>query len=227
MSFETPETNPNPLFKPFDKDALFKNLDDLAEKAEAGGILSAYKEKIADNLSYEIDFRGPFIYFFVIDENDNTLSNFIFRIEEDNFTLQHRTVSKELKKLSISGSLLLKKSEEFLRILLEKYDSNINKIIIESGQVGVTNWALKNGYQFKDEKEKEKYNKIISGEEDGYVVTNDFVVDDKYNDYIFTKDNYEKAKIAFSAKREDDKKEVDLRKFSERFELIKEIKKNE
>jgi hypothetical protein len=59
------------------------------------------------------------------------------------------------------------------------------------------------------------------------VVTNDFVVDDKYNDYIFTKDNYEKAKIAFSAKREDDKKEVDLRKFSERFELIKEIKKNE
>lgn len=228
MSFETPKTNPNPLFKPFDKDELFKDFDDLIAKAKnCDEVLPFYKEKISDKLSYEIEFMGKFIYFFVIDENDNTLSNFIFRVEEDNFTLQHRTVNNNLKELSINGSTLLKKSEEFLTLFLEKSgNTKIDKIVIESGQVGVTNWALKNGYQFKNEKEKEKYDKIISGEEDDYVITDDFVVEDRYNNYIFTKDNYEKAKIAFSAKREDDKKDVDLRVFSERFELIKEIKKN-
>lgn len=228
MSFETPKTNPNPLFKPFDKDELFKDFDDLIAKAKnCDEVLPFYKEKISDKLSYEIEFMGKFIYFFVIDENDNALSNFIFRVEEDNFTLQHRTVNKNLKELSINGSTLLKKSEEFLTLFLEKSgNTKIDKIVIESGQVGVTNWALKNGYQFKNEKEKEKYDKIISGEEDDYVITDDFVVEDRYNNYIFTKDNYEKAKIAFSAKREDDKKDVDLRVFSERFELIKEIKKN-
>lgn len=228
MSFETPKTNPNPLFKPFDKDELFKDFDDLIAKAKnCDEVLPFYKEKISDKLSYEIEFMGKFIYFFVIDENDNALSNFIFRVEEDNFTLQHRTVNNNLKELSINGSTLLKKSEEFLTLFLEKSgNTKIDKIVIESGQVGVTNWALKNGYQFKNEKEKEKYDKIISGEEDDYVITDDFVVEDRYNNYIFTKDNYEKAKIAFSAKREDDKKDVDLRVFSERFELIKEIKKN-
>jgi len=227
MSFEDlKNNNPNPFLQPFDKEKIFDQLDKIDHESGGDGYISIYEEKISDSIDFKVESQGLFLFFFIIDKDDNTLANFIFKVDDDKITLQHRVINKRLKDLSITGSAVLKKTEEFIKLVLEKSNNKeVKKFVIDSGQTGITNWAIKNGYQFENDEQKDRYHRIISGQEKDYFVSDDFKFGDMYSGYIFSKENYDRAKIFLAEKKaQGEEGFTDFRDFSERFELVKEIK---
>jgi len=152
-----------------------------------------FETNISESLTFvaykaEESFGGGIMFRIV--EGEDIKAQITFNSEEEGaFNMVHREVQSQ--SLGISGSSLLRKIEEYFKILQES-KSLPNKLIfsIEAGQETVAQWALKNGYEFKSAEQEQLFNSIISGQKgDEYVVTN--IGDGNlYDSYIFEKDVY-------------------------------------
>jgi hypothetical protein len=185
-----------------------------------------YKEKISDSLNFEVCTNERFLSFYLNDNAGNHLINFKYGRIGENLSQEHREVSEDLKKYGVNGSMFLQKVEEFLAIMVNKSEEKgFKHFLINTGQVGVIDWALKNGYHFQDQKQEEKYSQILSGDKEDYEVSDEFKSGNKYGGYIFKKINFNKAEQFFNEElhKSEDRDNIDLRDFTERFELIKDI----
>ncbi|MDP3986349.1 MAG: hypothetical protein Q8P77_02885 [Candidatus Veblenbacteria bacterium] len=212
--------------RPFDSEKINALFNEAIKNIEAEDEQVIYKEGVNEDLDYEVTSSGPVIAFYLKDKADNRLMNFKFRKVEESLCLEHREINKGIRDYGINGSIFLKKDEEFLMALLRKSDNKeIKNFIIDSGQTNVIQWAVKNGYHFNDSSQKELFEKIVNSENNEYIVTGQFKLGDKYNNYIFKKENvkpvkkYIKEQIYEGWERDD----IDLRDFTVRFKLIKEI----
>ncbi len=182
---------------------------------------------IYDNIRFEAHkgqdkFGGG--YCFRILDGDTIKAQMNFEVKEGSIlNVFHREVNSQ--KLGINGSSLLKKIEEYFGLMIERdKDFKIKGYSMESGQIKVVKWALKNGYSFKEKEEEELFASICSGEESReYIIADvgNVKLEDKklFQRYIFERGVYEE-------KKEEMEKNPDLaEKYSLRFTLFKSVKK--
>lgn len=184
-----------------------------------------YQENISDNLKFEVCTNGQFLSFYLTDESGQHLANFKYNRVGDKLSQEHREIDDSLLNYGINGSLFLQKVEEFLTIMVNKSKEKIDEFFINSGQTSVINWAIKNGYHFKNKEQEEMYSNVLKDSEK-YVISDEFKNGNKYQNYIFQKDNLSKAKdfLEGELNKGEDRDSIDLKDFSERFQLVKDIK---
>lgn len=212
--------------KPLAVDEVNTNLDSVAGEVKMHEDLVIWRKKISNDLNFEVCSNGPFISFYLTDKTGERLLNFKYRKLGNELSQEHRETAPNLSDYDINGSLFLQKAEEFLTIMVNKSPEKINHFLINSGQKQVIDWALKNGYHFRDIKQEEKYQDVLS-DNDNYAVSDNFSYGNKYQTYIFEKDNIKKAENYLNEQLNngEERENIDLRSFSERFDLIKDIPK--
>ncbi len=145
-----------------------------------------------------------------------------FDVEEESvLDMSHREVSSQ--DLGINGSAFLAKIEEYFKVMIERdEDFKIKEYSLETGQIEVIEWALKNGYFFRNNEEREVFELISRGGEcEKYVIVNigDEELEAKklFQGYLFERRVYEEEK-------EEIEKDYSLaEKYCLRFSLLKEI----
>lgn len=213
---------------PFDPERVLSEAT-LGLKNEGEVII--YKEKITDNLNFVVYRSEVGFAFLLLTKDEERRAMFIFKLKGDKLSLEHRVVNPELKEQGINGSMILKKAEEYVRVLLTvKEIKDIREFEIEAGQTEVIDWALKNGYKFRDSRKESLYQKLksspkevpIATEEGTVRITDDFKQGNLYGGYVILEEMYDEATAHVKERREQGK-EPDLRPDSVRFELAKEI----
>ena len=148
-------------------------------------------------------------------EGEDIKAQITFNPEDGNvLNMVHREAQSQ--SLGISGSSLLRKIEEYFKVLQEsKVLSPETNFSVEAGQATVAQWALKNGYRFKNTEQEQLFDSIISGKKlDEYIVTD--IGDGKlFDSYIFKRDVYDQHE------RDIDNDSTLAKKYSIHFTLIK------
>lgn len=212
-------------FTETEKDILASNFISSKNNPEA---VLLFNLNINNNIRFEAykgedKFGGG--YCFRIIDGDRIKAQMNFEVKKDfALSLFHREVNSQ--KLGINGSSLLRKIEEYFEVIVEKdKDFEIKEYSMESGQIKVIRWALKNEYSFREEDE-ELFDLICSGHKsEKYIIADigDEKLEDKklFQGYIFERNIYEE-------KREEMEKDPSLaEKYSLRFTLFKKIKNKE
>ncbi|MFA5421089.1 MAG: hypothetical protein WC280_03665 [Patescibacteria group bacterium] len=232
MNFERPTTEKEESFfsRKLDEKKVLESLAEANEKIKDGSHdVLVLKEKVSERLNFEVETSGRFISFYLKDENNNSLIDFKYKRAISCLSQVHREVKRgELKGTDINSSMFLSKVEEFLTIMV-KDNNSVDKFLINTGQKSVIEWARRNGYKFIDKDQIKKYNSIIEGEDDNYIVTDNLRDGDKYDKYIMTKDKLAEAEkhLEERLKEGDSRDNIDLRHFSQRFDLLKRINKED
>ncbi len=118
----------------------------------------------------------PYLTLTVFEENgedelvEQAAFEFIWGKEEIN--LVHR--ESLIRERGVSGTELLHKAIDMMKILIEKAVLPERPLVLTSGNVYIVSWALKNGFTFSNPKEKEIYENTKPAdkvsEDDAYVL---------------------------------------------------------
>lgn len=181
------------------------------------------EKKLSENIefvAYKTEKRFGDTLLFRITKNDDVKAQLSFNPEKGNvFNMVHREVQSH--DIGINGSTMLKKVEEYFSVLQdsEALPPEIT-FALEVGQTSVAQWAMKNGYTFKDAKQEQLFKSIREGKDpEKYIVTN--IGDGTlFDSYIFEKDVYQ------NHKKEMEEDPSLAKKYSLRLELIKQSTKN-
>ncbi|MBT7772644.1 hypothetical protein HN713_03045 [bacterium] len=169
-------------------------VDNFKKALESSEDTKLFEKNISENLTFTA-YKGAARFgggiMFRISEGEEIKAQITFNPEEGNvLNMVHREVQSQ--SLGISGNSFLKKIEECFEILKkEEVLPQETTFSMESGQVTVVQWALKNGYIFKDDGQRQLFDAIASGQKnDEYVITD--IGDGKlFDSYIFRKETYE------------------------------------
>jgi len=179
-----------------------------------------FEKNIGGNVNFvaykgEARFGGGIL--FRVMDGEEIKAQITFDPETGNvLNMVHREVQSQ--SFGISGSSLLIKIDEYFKALEEsKVLSPETTFSVEAGQASVAQWALKNGYAFKDREQEQLFHSIISGQKnDEYLITD--VGDGKlFNSYFFRRDVYNLHKSDL------DENPTLAKKYSVRFTLIKKL----
>lgn len=153
--------------------------------------------------------------------NKKGLGDLVFSTypKSQHYHLRHREV--DTGNLGISGSDMLKKAESVIQTLIETGVLPEKPLSIEAGQVGVIDWALRNGYQFLSEEKQKLYESIKAGHSD-YATNVTITTEDGWqrHGYIFTREKADWARKTISGT---GGSAEDITLQAVRFELIKSI----
>lgn len=146
------------------------------------------------------------------------------------YSLRHRRLYEESRKLGVTGAVFLKKLEEIMVALIEGGRLEPLPFVVEAGQVGVIEWAKNNGYKFVNPDRETFYDEIIAGDRSEYTIDNNF--DDPKqgvrSGFIVKEGMIENEQARVDAVADDEDVEPIFKGFdtvnaSERFILVKEI----
>lgn len=215
-----PDAVKQKFLEPFTTEEKTELVRVFRESRDNPEAVQLFERHIGGNINfvaYKAEARyGGEIFFRVMDGNE-VKAQINFRPKKgDVLDMVHREVQSQT--LGISGSSLLVKIEEYFKVLEEaKLLSSETTLAVEAGQVSVAQWALKNGYKFKNQEEEQLFQAIASGQKrDEYIVTD--VGDGKlFDSYIFKRDIYE------SHKSEMNEDPTLAKKYSVRFVLVKRL----
>jgi len=199
-----------------EKPQMIRKFQDAEKSTEATKL---FEVEIGRNLSfvaYKAEARfGGGIVFRIMDGKD-VKTQITFNPEESGVLgMVHREVQSQ--SLGISGSSFLRKIEEYFQILKEANAlTSATSYSVDAGQSTVIQWALRNGYEFKDLEQRMLFESIISAQNDKYVIV-DVGEGALFDHYIFHKETLEKHKDEIYA---DPTKAKD---YSVRFQLTKSL----
>ncbi len=224
---ENSDSNELSFFKkPLDSLEINIKLDEVMKEAKMVDNILIYQEKISDQLSFDVYTNGLCLSFYLTNSQGDHLADFKYKNIFNELCQEHRQVDEGLKDYKINGSMFLQKVEEFLTIMVNKSKNKaIKHFVIDSAQAGVIDWAVKNGYRFKDFEQEERYSRISLGADSDYIITDGFKDGNKYGGYILKQDNLNttKAFLQSALARGESRDNIDLRDFTERFKLVKDI----
>jgi len=218
LGLSTPSEIKQKFLEPFtdeEKREFVSTFKQAAGNPEANKL---FEKNISENITFiayktEENFGGSIM--FRIMEGEDIKAQITFNPEDGNvLNMVHREAQSQ--SLGISGSSLLRKIEEYFKVLQEsKVLSPETNFSVEAGQATVAQWALKNGYRFKNTEQEQLFDSIISGKKlDEYIVTD--IGDGKlFDSYIFKRDVYDQHE------RDIDNDSTLAKKYSIHFTLIK------
>lgn len=122
-------------------------------------------------------------------------AEFILRQKPDRLMIEHRLVRPESKRAGINGTLLLQKTEAYVRFLQTTGClDGLTMLGIDAGQKEVIEWARKNGFRFQTQSAQDEFERLSRGEIAGYRldVTESFQTEGIYRrGYMMKEDQYE------------------------------------
>lgn len=125
-----------------------------------------YQESLGPSAEYRV-YRFDDRWEFQLLYEDRVVGDFVFKEERHALHLQHRLV--EAKALGVTGTMFLKKAEDYLAFLQEEGVLLPTKpLLLNAGQKEVILWALKNGFAFDPPEQKQAFEDIVSDEEGFY-----------------------------------------------------------
>ncbi len=209
---------------------------DLYEKAKSKDSSSSYQEIYShkfegSNLEYKIHYSQPFLssgnsngtfQFELFADNGERVADLIFSEREDGYDMVHRQVFS--KDIGINGTSFLKKAEDYLGILMSGRAIDQMPLLIKNvKQKQVIEWALKNGFTFKDNSERLLYDELMQSGD--FVLASDTVVSGGItrDEFILKKEVFEAWETENTRRRESGEPLISADKPAFKFNLIKDL----
>jgi hypothetical protein len=142
-----------------DKEKAFAEYNDFSSKSR--NFIQIYRENYFGNIIFLVARNKKKITFDLTVGNVQK-ANLIFETDDSFLNLSHRIVNA--KDFGISGTLFLKKAENYLKFLKKNGFLKETSICMDASQGYLIKWALKNSFTFLDKSKKEEYKtEILSG----------------------------------------------------------------